>query len=159
MTPNGRGSAAVTGILLLAVLAGCGKDDPIARGTAGMGSSQGHRSVTFDVTAKGDDVTGTIDIDSEEGSPWSIDVHCRGDLEGALVLGGDVSHSSGSSGEPRNGSHVAIIVKEGRPDRMALWGEDGPPADTCAAFLAAIPTGVVTDLQPVEGDIRTQSAG
>jgi len=133
----------------------CGSNEQaktVAKGSVQVQSPQGRRTVDFDVVERDGKVKGSIDIESEQGTAWSLDVACSVAREGALMIGGDVT---GSAGQPPNGSHAAAIIRSGHPDRLVMWMEDPPPADTCTAFLAAIPPGVVTDLPPASGDIDT----
>lgn len=141
-------------LAVAAVLLGaCGDDDGgssrIAEGTAHLDSPHGQQTVRIHAVQENDTVTGTIDVQSVDGEPFSIDVHCSVEREGALMIGGNVRDGAAA------GSHAAAIVRQGQPDRMVMWFEDPPPADSCAAFLAAIPPGLVADLQPITGDIET----
>ena len=141
---------------LVATLAGCGEEEPepVARGTLTMQIDGSKRTFDFDVVDDGEAVSGSVAVDAE--ATWSIDVHCTADLEGALVLGGDVAESEGG---PEIGTHAAAVVKQGTSDAMVMWVEDPPPADSCEAFVGAIPPGVVTGLIPVEGELMTGESG
>jgi hypothetical protein len=152
MTSRWRTAGVLAAALLVGALSSCGDPEPVAVGTVTQTLGEDQRTVKIHVVEDGDGVSGSIDVDG--GATWSIHVQCRADLEGTLVLGGEVT---GSAGGPPDGSHAAAIVKQGTPDRMVLWMEDPPPADTCGAFVARIPAGVVTDLPPVGGDITTRS--
>jgi hypothetical protein len=121
----------------------------LADGTAHLASPHGRQTVTIHAVREDGRVSGTIDVSSEQGQPFRIDVRCSVEREGALMVGGDVR------GGAADGSHAAAIIRPGEPDRMVMWFEDPPPADTCGAFLAAIPPGLAADLQPIDGDLET----
>jgi len=121
----------------------------VAEGTARQPSPDGQRTVKVKASEKDSKLSGTIDVSSGEGTPWKIDVECKRDLEGALVLAGTASPAW------PDGGRAAVIIKQGPADQMIIWHEDPPPADSCASMVQAIPTGVVTDLMPIDGDIKT----
>ena len=126
---------------------GGGGGTTVAEGTATLASSHGTETVKIRATSADGKVTGTIDVSSEGGAPFTVDVHCSVEREGALMVGGDVRDG------PKAGTHAAAVIRQGEPDRLVMWFEDPPPADTCGAFLAAIPPGLVAYMQPIDGDI------
>ena len=143
---------AMVGVLGLSACGGGGgggHSKSLAEGTARLASPHGEETVRVHAVKNDDTVTGTIKVSSQQAQPYSVEVHCAVEREGALMIGGT------ARGGSKDGSHVAAIIRQGAPDRMVMWAEDPPPADTCAAFLAAIPPGLVADLQPIHGDIRT----
>jgi hypothetical protein len=135
-------------------LTACGDDDApsstrVAEGTAHLASPHGQQTVKIHAVRAAGAVSGTIEVSSEQGTPFAVDVQCAVEREGALMVGGAVSDGDNA------GTHAAAIIRQGDPDRMVMWFEDPPPADDCGAFLAAIPPGLVADLQPIDGDIET----
>lgn len=124
----------------------------IAKGSVQLPSSEGQRTIDFDVVKNDEKVSGSVSVKSEQGGRWTLDVQCSVEREGALMIGGAVSKSAG---QPPNGARAAAIIRSGNPDRLVMWLEDPPPANSCSAFLAAIPAGTVTDLPAVTGDIDT----
>jgi len=149
---------ATLGAVLLFVLSGCDdggstKETTVADGTAHIANSpDGARDVKIHAVKDNGTVSGTISVTSANGKAFSVDVRCTRELQDALVLGGDVIQSEGG---PSNGTHASLVISTGSPEGMVLWFEDPPPADTCEAFLTAMPADIVSYAQPFEGDITT----
>jgi hypothetical protein len=114
-------------------------------------------TVILSAEEAGDQVSGTAEIISDEGGEaFSIELECAPERNDVLILGGRVSESNMK--EPKVGTRVAVLLKQGEPDRMLLWFEGPRPAGDCDAFARDIPDEVFANenrFQPVEGDIET----
>lgn len=135
-----------TGTAALLLFGGCGSDDPtnLASGEAIelVGDDQ-LGGETLDIHAEDDDgeVTGEIRF-STMGGGIAVSLECAstGD-DGLLMLGGTVDPES----EEIPGL-VALLVKEGDPDSVALWFDEPPPAnaESCDDLLDSIPVDDLT---------------
>ena len=88
---------------------------------------------TLDITAEESDgeVTGELRFTDSEGHV-AVAVECADtDTEGAVILGGTVSESS----DGQISGLVALFIKEGDPDSVAVWIDDGEN-ESCSDLLA-----------------------
>jgi hypothetical protein len=164
-------------------LAGCGLGEPTATPESSFAESTaaeppvtlasgsftadlGSWGQAFDIeaTGTGDDVSGTMEVSSAEGT-WSVDLQCaRTTDDGLLLIGGAVTESTHEI--TSEGVYVAILLAPGTPVRTLLWfdvlptDDDPSPADSCPAFLENMFSDpefselTVESLVPIEGDLE-----
>lgn len=124
--------------------------------TANLGSWG--QSFDIEATGSGDEVSGTMEVSSAEGT-WSADLQCsRTADDGLLVIAGQVTDSTHEVFA--DGAYVGILLAPGTPVRTILWLDDeAAPADSCTAFLDTMFSSpdFGTDsegLFPIEGDLE-----
>ncbi len=144
-------ASVATAILLLSA---CGGDDSSTTTAGSSTSTSGAAEVT--TIAKGEDVElvgndglagQTLNIAAEEvnGSVTGefrvtdvvVGVDCANtDTDGVVILGGAVTADPGAN--VGVGELLALIIREGDPDSVALYGNDSGAA-SCTELLKAIP--------------------
>lgn len=76
------------------------------------------------------------------------------------MLAGEVEESA--PGGQALGTRIAVIVRDGSPQQVAIWAEEAPLAADCGAFASDIPTDAVEGpaaITPVkEGGISLPAA-
>jgi hypothetical protein len=93
---------------------------------------------TLDVSAEEEDgdVTGEVrftDSDNDDSSAV-VTLECADtDTDGVVILGGEITSSSDSPDTV--GELIAMFIKEGDPDSVALWFDEGENA-SCSELLA-----------------------
>jgi len=93
---------------------------------------------TLDISAEEEDgdVTGEVrftDSDNDDSSAVVTLACADTDTDGVVILGGEITSSSDSPDTV--GELVALFIKEGDPDSVALWLDEGENA-SCSELLA-----------------------
>ena len=123
------------------LLGGCGDDDPttLANGEdVEFVGDDGLGGQTLDISAeeKDGEVTGEIQFTDSDNADSSavVTVECADtDTDGVVILGGEITSSSDSPDTV--GDLVALFIREGDPDSVALWLDEGENA-SCSDLLA-----------------------
>ena len=119
------------------LLGACGSDGPtiLAEGTnVELVGDQDLGGQTLSVRADDDDgeVTGEIRF-TDSGGQVVVSVECADtETDGAVIIGGTVTESSDDS---YTGKLSALFIKEGDPDRVAVWINDDDDNKTCSDLL------------------------
>lgn len=139
---------------------------PVTLASGNFTADLGSWGQAFDIeaTGTGDDVSGSMEVSSAEGT-WSVDLQCsRTADDGLLVIGGEVSETTNPI--TSEGVYSAILLAPSTPVRTLLWFDVIPsdevpsPADSCPAFLERMfsdPEFVELtgdDLVQIEGDLE-----
>jgi hypothetical protein len=110
-------------------------------------------TLVFDALANGSTLSGTVAV-SFQGGGITIGLQCARQFDAQTwMLAGEIEESSGE-GLPV-GTRIAVIVRDGSPQRASMWPANGP-ADDCADFVTNIPDNAVEGqdmIGPVEGAI------
>lgn len=121
----------------IVLLAACSDDDDSTTLASGkdvelVGTDDlGGQTLNIDVTQDGDEVTGELRFTDSSGEVV-VAVECADtDTDGIVILGGTVTESTGDA----LSGLVALFIREGDPDRVAVW-LDGGENPTCADLLA-----------------------
>jgi hypothetical protein len=130
-----------------------------SHGGNGFLAGGGLSGQTLDITAEEEDgeVTGQARMGLagflvEGPAEIVVEFECADTSTGDVVLGGTVTKRSGEgSGVPLMGVLVAVIIREGEPDRATLWW--GAQASSCPEFLESVPVPITDELLDViDGD-------
>jgi hypothetical protein len=142
-----------TAAAAMLLLSACSDGDGprlLARGDVQFVGSDGLAGQKLDIDVSEDDgeVTGEARFNQVV-----LGLGCTDVRDGALLLGGEVTTPSGD-GTPAVGERIAVVIRDGDPDRVALW--PGQDLDgTCEELLAEITDEVLADesiYADVEGD-------
>jgi len=150
-------ASVATAIMLLGA---CSDDDgptTLARGDVEFDGTQGLGAETMDITAEEQDgeVTGVARFNQ-----IVVEFECADtDTDGLVILGGEVTTPSGD-GTPAVGERMAVIIREGDPDRVDVWLEQDDDYGSCQGLLEAIPEDLrdgdsSTFVDVTGGDIET----
>ena len=91
----------------------------------------GGQTLNIDATRDGDEVTGELRFTDPSGEVV-VAVECADtDTDGVVILGGTVTEST----DDEISGLVALFIREGDPDRVAVW-LDGGENPTCTDLLA-----------------------
>jgi hypothetical protein len=138
---NSRYAAPVAGVAAaMMLLVACGDDGPtnLANGEdVDLVGSGPIADQTMDIVAQEDDgqVTGKARFNSIEVTFECADT----DTDGLVILGGNVTAPS-ADGSPAVGELMAVLIREGDPDRLTVWIEgDDDDHGSCRGLLDAIP--------------------
>ena len=152
-------ASAATAILLLGA---CSDDGPttIAKGedielVGSDPDSLGGQTLQIDVREEDGEVTGEYRVTNIVNTVECVDT----DTEGYVVLGGKVTTTDPDAElAPAVGDLSALVIREGDPDSVMLYGNDGG-AETCAELIESIPADTLTSdsayVNVVSGDIET----
>jgi hypothetical protein len=122
------------------LLGACGDDGPTTLASGEDVELAGDNDLggqTLDISAEEEegDVTGEVrftDSDNEDSSAV-VTLECADtDTDGVVILGGEVTSSSDSADTV--GELVALFIREGDPDSVALWFDAGENA-SCSDLL------------------------
>ena len=119
-----------------------GDDRPttVAKGNVRFAGSTDLGGQTMDITAVEQD--GHVTGEARFSFGLVLDLQCADtDTDGLVIVGGEVTAADGNAATV--GDRVAVIVREGDPDRVAVWYErplpEGEvPAGSCREFLGSI---------------------
>jgi hypothetical protein len=139
---RGRGRRSVWALVPAAImlLGACGDDDPTTLASGEDVELAGDNDLggqTLDINAEEEDgdVDGEVlftDSDNADSSAV-VTVECADtDTDGVVILGGEITSSSDSSDTV--GDLVALFIREGDPDSVALWFDEGENA-SCSELV------------------------
>jgi hypothetical protein len=99
-------------------------------------SGLGHQTLSVSVKEQGGTVTGEFRI-----SDNVTRVDCAStDTDGFVIVGGEAT--KGPDVTP--GDRLALIIREGRPDSVWLYGDSGA-SSSCAELIGSIPSALLSD--------------
>lgn len=128
-------ASAATAIMLLGA---CSDDGPraLAKGDVEFVGSDGLAENKMDITAEEEDgeVTGEARFNEIVVAFGCADT----ETDGLVILGGEVTTPSGD-GSPAVGELMAVLIREGDPDRVNVWFEGEDDHGSCQGLLDAIP--------------------
>jgi hypothetical protein len=126
--------------LLVSAVACSDDDTTLAKGEdVELDGSEGlgDQMLNIDVEEEGGEVSGTYQV-----SEVVVRVDCANtDTDGFVILGGEVT--TGSPGFVEVGESQALIIEEGDPASVALYGDDG--AGSCTELVDSVPDDLLTD--------------
>ena len=134
-------ASAATAIMLIGA---CSDDGPttLAQGDdIDFVGEDGLGGQTLDISAVDEDgeVTGEISFNEEV-----VTVQCADtDHDGVVVLGGEMTGVPADDTDGLLGQHIAVIIREGDPDRVALHGDEA--AGSCDEILESVTADVLAD--------------
>ena len=134
-------ASAAAAIMLIGA---CSDDGPttIAQGEdIDFVGEDGLASQTLDITAVEEDgeVTGEIRFNEEEVTVGCADT----DTDGVVILGGEVTTVPNDDTDGFLGDYVALIIREGDPDSVALHADDA--AGSCSEILESVTEDMLAD--------------
>ena len=150
-----RYAAVASAAAAILLLSACGGGDGDSSTITSEATGQTTLAKGEDVELVGDDHSGlgaqTLNINAEEVSGEAtgefrvtdnvIRVGCADtDTDGLVILGGQVTEGPDFIA----GDLAALIIREGDPDSVALYANDGGAA-SCTALLKGIPDDLLTD--------------
>ena len=119
-------------------------------GTVEYQMDGGPASTTIDATAEGSTLSGTA-VTTFKGTTHTVRIGCAAQKSGGWVVGGTVEKTTVHGESP--GAWSAVIVKDGTPQRIAIWlSADRSEASDCDAFVASLDPAEFgdADLAPIE---------
>ena len=123
-------------IALGGLLGACGDDGPTTLAQGEDVEVEGDQTLDISAEEEDGDVTGEVrftDSDNDDSSAV-VTLECADtDTDGVVILGGEITSSSDSPDTV--GELVAMFIKEGDPDSVALWFDEGENA-SCSELLA-----------------------